>query len=77
MSMEAQPGTCLKSLMQPNDTAMGVDFPYVGALEKVTGQAVYGTDQPDAHIVFAYLRTQGSPIFRSFLGLGNLCLESQ
>jgi hypothetical protein len=52
MSIEAQPETRLKSLIQPNDTAIGVDL-----------LRVDGVDQPAAHIAFAYLRTQGSPIF--------------
>ena len=63
VSTKAQRETRLKSLIQTNGTAMGVDLRRVAAVEKVTGQAVYSTDQPAAHIAFAYLRTQGSPIF--------------
>jgi hypothetical protein len=63
MSIEAQPETRLKGLIQPNGTAIGVDPPKVGTVEKVTGQAVYSEDQPAASMAFAYLRTQGSPIF--------------
>jgi hypothetical protein len=62
MSIETKLQTRLKSLTQPNGTAIGVDLPKVGAVENVNWQAVYGADQPNAHVAFAYQSTQGSPI---------------
>ena len=63
MSIETQTETHPQSLIQSNSVVIGVDLPRIDGLEMVTGQAVYGEDQPVAHIAFAYLRTQVSPSF--------------